>query len=232
MWTIGVGAGLMGIALGAASAPLAALAAQQRDTVGLGEAVLEARVRGMRSGIGAVAGSWRVQDDTVPAGGNASGFPLIEASYAHGLDLHLALEQSVVFWRRRERRPADAVTGLAASEVTSYVVTQLTSLRAFPFTRPTAALEPFLRGSAGFALGIAERIDAPGTAAEASTTDFVPGIALAGGAGLAWHVSRAFDLTAGASYRWQHFFEDGLGGRRSWRGIDVGGGVGYHFQFH
>lgn len=224
-WSIGVGV-LLGL-VGAG----ARLVAQQRDTAALAEAALEARVRGMRSGIGVAVGSWRLQDDTVAAGGSASGFPTIEAYYAHGLDLHLALEQSVAFWRRVERLPGDAPAGVAASEVTSWVVTQLTSLRAFPFTRPTAALEPWLRGSAGFALGIEERVDAPGTAAESSTTDFVPGIALVGTAGLAWHVSRAFDLTAGAGYRWQHFFEGGLGGRRAWRGLDVGGGLGYHFQF-
>jgi hypothetical protein len=212
------------LALARAAARPAALHAQQPGAPPVCVVDSEAPIRRMRAGLGAAVGGWHVRDLAAPPGGTASASPSVEAYFARGLDLHLALEQSIVFWRRAER--------VAPSEVTSYLIGQLTSLRAYPFTRPTARLEPWLRAGAGFTVGIEDRGDVPDPRTGATGTSLVPGLGLVGGAGLEWHATRAFGLGAGVDYRWFRYFEEGVAGRRVYQGVAVAGGVSYRFQFH
>jgi hypothetical protein len=161
-----------------ALARTAALHAQQPGPAPVCAVDSEAPIRRMRAGLGAAVGSWRVRDLVAPSGGTASESPAVEAYFARGLDLHLALEQSIVFWRRGER-------AAGGGEVTSYLLGQFTSLRAYPLTRPTARLEPWLRGGAGFTLGIEDRGDVPDPRTGETGTRFAPGLGLLGRARVA-----------------------------------------------
>jgi hypothetical protein len=185
----------------------------------------EALIKRMRAGLGAAIGSWQVQDLVAPSGGTASVSPALEAHSARGLDLHLALEQSILFWRR-------SVRAAGGPGVTSYLLAQLTSLRIYPFTRPTARLEPWLRAGAGFSLGIEDRGGVPDPLTGEIGTSFVPGVDLLGGGGVEWHASHAFGIGAGVDYRWFRYFEEGLGGRQVFQGVAITGELRYRFQFH
>ena len=191
-------------------------------------------VKETRSGIALWVGDWRVRNDEAPRGVRESETPSFEGLFATGLDLHLVLENSVSFWRRSQRATLSGGAGGAATQsVTGYIVPQFTSIRAYPFTRPTSRVEPYLRAGAGFAVGIEDRSGASaGPLGTVETgTSFVPGFGLTGGAGLELHVSRALGLGAGARYQYVQFFNEGIAGDRIYKGVTLEGGLTYRFQY-
>ena len=56
-----------------------------------------------RRGGGIRVGTWDVRGPTVPEGGSESNTPAFEGYVRKGLDAHLALENSVGFWRYRQK---------------------------------------------------------------------------------------------------------------------------------
>jgi opacity protein-like surface antigen len=190
--------------------------------------------RETRSGIAFWVGDWFVHNDEAPSGVRQSETPILEVLFARGLDLHLVLENSVSFWRRSQTATlSGGAGGSAMQSVTGYIVPQFTSIRAYPFTRSTSRVEPYLRAGAGFAIGIEDRSGASagplGTGA--TGTSFVPGFGLTGGAGLELHASRALGLGAGARYQYVQFFNEGVAGDRIYKGVTLEGGLTYRFQY-
>ncbi|MGQ0563051.1 MAG: hypothetical protein ACT443_14395, partial [Gemmatimonadota bacterium] len=112
------------------------------------ESGVEREARLARRGAGLRAGVWNVRE---PAGGPVSSMPHIEGYFQRGLDRYLALESSVgVSWRKRIETQA------LGNEVESrtYLVPLFTALKFYPFTTVENALDPFITGGVGFALGI------------------------------------------------------------------------------
>jgi opacity protein-like surface antigen len=211
-------------ALALVLAPLAASAQQGGERA----------VRQARSGIALWVGDWRVHKDEAPSGVRESETPTFEVLFAKGLDLHLVLENSVSFWRRSQTATLlGGAGGSARQSVTGYIVPQFTSIRAYPFTRPAARVEPYLRAGAGFAIGIEDRSGASAgpLGTSASGTSFVPGFGLTGGAGLELRASRALGLGAGARYQYVQFFNEGVAGDRIYKGVTLEGGLTYRFQY-
>ena len=128
-------------------------AAAQADTLA------EQRVKAMRRGAGLRVGMWDVRGLAEVSGARVSETPLFEGYFQKGLDLHLALENTISVYRREQRlmRPGGIGGGTVEEKVAAYVVPQFTSLKLYPFTRPEQRFEPFIAGGAGLAIGIDDR---------------------------------------------------------------------------
>ena len=191
-------------------------------------------VKEARNGIALWMGDWRVRNTEAPSSVSESETPLFEGLFANGLDLHLALENSISFWQRSQTATLPGgVGGAVRQSVRGYIIPQFTSIRAYPFTRPSALVEPYLRAGAGFAIGIEDRSGATvGPLGNGTTgTSFVPGFGLTGGAGLEVHATRALGLGAGARYQYVQFFNEGVAGDRFYKGVTLEGGLTYRFQY-
>jgi hypothetical protein len=188
----------------------------------------ERRVRLARRGGGVRGGVWSVRGLDESSSTTFSETPAFEGYVRKGLDTHLALENSVGFWRRRQTITSSGpLGGTTTSTVDAYVVPQFTSLVVYPFTEPESRLEPYVRGGIGFAIG-AE--DQEGNGVTGGGTSFAPGFGATGGVGLQWRPGKAFGLETSARYQWIRFFQD-FAGERTFQGLGIDVGVTYRFQF-
>jgi len=186
----------------------------------------ERAVQRARKGAGLRLGVWQDPAPS-PSGVQVSSTPAFEGYWQRGLDRHLVLETGIGVWERSTR---DASTG---DNIGTYVVPMTTSLKIFPFTGPESHLEPYVSAGAGFTLGIDDRSTSGGGilgAAGSSGTFMTLGFTGRGGAGLELHLSRAFGVQVGGGYQYTKMFED-IGGQRTFKGPQVGGGLTYRFQF-
>lgn len=225
VWWKGITSLALGIAL------LSGDAAAQADTLA------ERRVKEMRRGAGLRVGVWDVRGLGEVSGARVNESPLFEGYFQKGLDLHLALENTVSVYRREQRltRSAGGIGGGTVEEkVAAYVVPQFTSLKLYPLTRPEQRFEPYISGGAGVTIGIDDRENSGsggllGGGGE-SGTGFVAGFGLKGGLGLEVRFSEAFGVAAGGRYQWVRFFGE-LAGERTYRGLGADVGLTYRFQY-
>lgn len=190
-----------------------------------GESDPEKRAKLMRKGAGASAGHWALQDARELAGAKNGQSPSFEGFFQKGLDLHLAVENSVGFWRRTQRTGDETVK--------SYVIPNVTSIKFYPFTRPEDPLEPFLRAGVGVALGIDSVKGDPGLLGlgGGGGTSMMIGFGFHAGAGLDWRFgSSPFGASAAARYQWFRFEQD-LGGADTYKGMGLQAGLTYRFQY-
>lgn len=219
---------LFALAFAAATAPASAAAQEDApDTVDV-----ERRARLQRQGGGIRVGLWHVTSLTELDGMRESAWPLLEGYFQRGLDLHLAVESSVGLWRREIEITTDGALGGEEDErATTYVVPLMTSLKFFPFTRPDAALEPFVLGGIGFAVGIE---DSEGTSAgllrSDAGTNVLTGFGAKGAVGAQWRFDDAFGGLVGVSYQWIRFGAE-LAGDRTYAGPAFHVGLTYRFQY-
>lgn len=186
-----------------------------------------------RTGGALRAGLWEVQDLEEIDGASYSETPVVEGVYTKGLDRHLALENSIGFWRRTQSiTQDDGLGGTTTDRVRSYIIPQFTGLTLYPFTGADARLEPYLNAGLGFAIGVDDRESSGGGLFGGGDDglQFVFGFGLKGGLGLDLRLTRAFGLVAGGRYQWIRFFEE-LGGERTYRGFAMDGGITYRFQY-
>jgi hypothetical protein len=210
---------------------LAGESAAQADTV------TERRVKAMRRGAGLRVGVWDVRGLGEVSGARVSETPLFEGYFQKGLDLHLALENTVGVYRRMQRltRTSGGLGGGTVEEkVAAYVIPQFTSLKLYPFSRPEQRFEPFILGGAGLTIGIDDRENSEsggllGGGGE-SGIGFVAGFGLKGGLGIELRFSDAFGIAAGGRYQWVRFFGE-LAGERTYRGLGADVGLTYRFQY-
>ena len=189
------------------------------------ESDLERQARLARRGAGIRAGAWLVDID--PAA-NASRSPAFEGYFQRGLDKHLALESSAsVWWITTAREQTLPLGGSETVETKAYVVPLLTSLKFFPMTDVSDQVEPFVMAGVGFVLGIE---DEPDNAIGSSGTSLVTGFGFRGGGGIELHMTHAFGIAAGVKYQWIRLGEN-IGGRDTFNGLGVEGGITYRFQF-
>jgi hypothetical protein len=205
-------------------------AAAQADTV------TEQRVKAMRRGAGLRVGTWDVRGLTQVTGARVSETPLFEGYFQKGLDLHLALENTVGMYRREQRltRAGGIGSGPVEEKVAAYVIPQFTSLKVYPFTRPEQRFEPYITGGAGLTIGVDDRENSGsdgllGGGGE-SGTGFVAGFGLKGGLGIEVRFSEAFGIGVGGRYQWVRFFGE-LAGERTYRGLGADVGLTYRFQY-
>lgn len=202
-----------------AAGPGAAAAQRVDETDG------ERAARLARRGAGIRAGAWFVDVDSP---GDVSKSPAFEGYFQRGLDQHLTLENSVsVWWAHTTSEQSLPLGGSQTVETRSFVIPLLTSLKLFPFTDVSSRFEPFLLAGVGFALGIEDQSE---NAIGGSGTSLVTGFGFRSGAGIELHVSYALGLAAGVKYQWIHFGEE-MGGKETYNGLGVEGGITYRFQF-
>ena len=198
---------------------------------------VEARAKAMRRGAGVHASFWDVRGLEEVSGASVDEMPLFEGYFQRGLDLHLALENSVGVYRREQRltRQTGGLGGGTTEEkVTTYLIPQFTSIKLYPVTRPEQRFEPYLLGGAGFTIGVDDRENTGSGAllggGEESGTSIVAGFGLKGGAGVELRFSDAFGVVAGGRYQWIRFFGE-LSGERTFQGFGGDVGLVYRFQY-
>lgn len=206
-----------------------------------GNSETETAARIQRNGAGLRAGVWNVRDLAPAAGNSSQRSPLFEGYFQKGLDLHLALENTLSVWRWHQSGTRTQGGGLLGGSTTTtetvdaYVVPFFTSLKLFPFTKPRARLEPYVLGGAGLGLGIEDRSSDNASLLYGGSTSnpptIVTGFGFKGGTGVEWRVSRAFGLTVGARYQWMRFFGGQLAGRETYQGLALDGGLVYRYQY-
>jgi hypothetical protein len=196
----------------------------------------ENRAKAMRRGAGLNASLWDVRGLRDVSGASVDEMPLFEGYFARGLDLHLAMENSVGVYRREQRitRSGGIGGGTVEEKITTYLVPQFTSIKLYLVTRPEERIEPYLVGGAGLTLGVDDRENTGsggllGGGAESGTA-FVVGFGLKGGAGVELRFSNAFGALAGGRYQWVRMFGD-LAGERTFRGFGADVGLVYRFQY-
>jgi hypothetical protein len=211
------------------------IAAFAGDAAAQGDTLTEQRVKAMRRGAGLRVGTWDVRGLTQVSGARVSESPLFEGYFQKGLDLHLALENTVSVYRREQHiTRSGGIGGSVEEKVAAYVVPQFTSLKVYPFTRPEQGFEPYISGGAGLTIGIDDRENSGsgsllGGGGE-SGTGFVAGFGLKGGLGFELRVSEAFGVALGGRYQWVRFFGE-LAGERTYRGLGADVGLTYRFQY-
>lgn len=188
-----------------------------------GQQASEEEVKRQRKAGGLHAGTWQVTDLAEPEGADISTLPSFWGYFQNGLDLHLALENGLGFWGRTVE-DSDSKTSV-------FLIPQFTSLKIYPFTRPDEAVEPYLLGGAGITLGIEDREGGGTLIGVGDGTTFKIGFGVRGGAGVQLGLSDAFGLVVNGEYRWNRFFDGEIGGKESYAGFLLSGGVTYNFQF-
>jgi hypothetical protein len=190
----------------------------------------ERRVKRMREGAGLRVGTWMVSNLATASGASSSTLPAFEGYWQKGLDRHLAIETSAGLWHRQ----LSAGSGTSAETVGSFVIPLLTSIKLYPFTGPEQQLEPFVSAGVGFAMGLEKQNTVGGGLLGGGSANngvsLVAGVGLKGGAGLDYHFSQAFGLSAGAAYQWV-LYAQSVGGQSDYKGFVLFGGLTYRFQY-
>lgn len=191
--------------------------------------VREREVKRQRQGAGLRIGTWRLASLSSVSGATYSSLPAFEGYWQHGLDRHLAIETGVGFWQRTQH----ASSGAGNEQVASYVLPMTTSIKLYPATSPSDALEPFVMAGAGLTLGIDDRNTVSGGLLGGSGgngTLLIPGIGLRVGGGVEYRLGSAFGVSVTAGYQYVRFFEE-VGSDRTYKGMQVMGGLTYRFQY-
>ncbi|HEU5183792.1 MAG TPA: hypothetical protein VFU01_04430 [Gemmatimonadaceae bacterium] len=205
------------------------------DAAAQADSVNEQRVKRMRRGAGLRVGTWDVRGLSQVSGARVNEWPMFEGYFQKGLDLHLALENTVSVFRREQRiMRSGGLGGTVEEKLTAYVIPQFTSLKVYPFTRPEQGFEPFIIGGAGLTIGVDDRENSEsggllGGGGE-SGVGFVAGFGLKGGLGFELRFSEAFGAGLGGRYQWVRFFGE-LAGERTYRGLGADIGITYRFQY-
>src|ERR671914_1803135 len=136
-----------------------AITVLSQNVIAQTDTLTEQRVKAMRRGAGLRVGMWDVRGLAQVSGARVNESPLFEGYFQKGLDLHLALENTVGVYRREQRltRPGGIGGGTVEEKVAAYVIPQFTSLKFYPFTRPEQRFEPYLSGGAGGTIGVDDR---------------------------------------------------------------------------
>lgn len=227
---------LAALILAVSAAPAAAQVTPPGDTTRAGRPLdPERQAQLARRGGGVRIGMWDVRGPEVPSGGAESETPAFEGYVRKGLDAHLALENSVGFWRYRQTITTTSggpLGGTTTSRIDAYVVPQQTSVVFFPVTRPDQRFEPFLRGGVGLTLGIEDRKGEGGGlfGTGGDGISMVVGFGATGGGGVEWRLTEALGVSASGRYQWVRFLEE-LAGSETYQGLGADVGITYRFQF-
>lgn len=211
------------------SAAFASPAHAQKDSADFDER----NARRERSGAGVSGGYWNVRGLDEQNGVNYSTSPTFEGYIAKGLDLHLALENTLGLWIRTQEVPATGgLAGSSGEVVKTYIVPQFTAIRFYPVSRPRDQMQPFVGAGVGFALGIDDRETSGSGSLLGGGKN---GLAIVPGFGLKGHVGtemrgKALGVMISAKYQWIRFFEP-VGGDQTFGGLGADIGFVYRFQY-
>jgi len=193
---------------------------------------IETLAKRARNGAGLRFGFWDVRGLADPQGGTSSESMAFEGYFEKGLDLHLAWENTIGFWRRTQSYTEPGLLAGTEVRVQSYLVPSITALKLYPFTRPSHSIQPYLNAGVGFTMGI-DRVRTHSTDPVIPDGDdmaFQTGFGLAAGLGVDWRLSQAFGVSAGGGYQWTEFSGD-VGGQRIFNGLGADLGITYRFQY-
>jgi outer membrane protein W len=202
----------------------------QRDSLDIDER----NARRERSGAGLTGGFWSVRGLDKRSGVDYSSSPTFEGYLAKGLDLHLALENTVGLWIRTQEVPGTGGIGGSSGEVIkSYIIPQFTAIRFYPVSRPRERVQPFIGAGAGLAIGIDDReTNSAGSVlggSGGSGINLVPGFGLKGHVGTEMR-GQALGMSISAKYQWIRFFQE-VGGEQTFGGLGADIGFTYRFQY-
>ena len=177
-----------------------------------------------RQGAGLRVGSWGTTGLTQVSGASYSTLPALEAYWQKGLDRHLAVETGGALWGRTQRD--------SNGRVSSYAVPMFTTIKLYPATTVEDPLEPYLGVGGGFTIGVDDETGSTGGlfGGGSGGTNLIFGLGVKGGAGIEYHLGRAFGLQAGVAYQWIHFLSP-VGGNADYKGPLMYGGLSYRFQY-
>ena len=180
-----------------------------------------------RNGAGLQISSW--QPDERAGFRNAQSIAL-QGYFQKGLDLHLAWENTLGYWRRTSSwTESTLLGGTTTHELQTHLVPTLTALRLYPFTTTSNPLEPYVSAGLGAVLGFQQE-KTSGSLSPADATTMHAGLGVRVGAGVDIRANEAFGLTAGGHFESASFGQD-MAGDRLYRGWGVDLGLAYRFQY-
>lgn len=185
------------------------------------------RTQRTRNGAGLQISSWQPEE---PAGFLNSGTIAFQGYFQKGLDLHLAWENNLGYWRRTSSwTETPPLAGTTRHELQTHLVPMLTALRLYPFTTPTSPIEPFLCAGAGPVLGVQQHKSSGGLTPD-NTTSMYTGLGVKAGAGVDVRANEVFGITAGGHFESASFGQE-MVGDRLYKGWGLDAGLSYRFQY-
>jgi outer membrane protein W len=186
-----------------------------------------ARSQRARNGAGLQFSSW--QPDK-PAGFRTSESIALQGYFQKGLDLHLAWENTLGYWRRTSSwTESQLLGGTTTHELQTHLVPTLTALRLYPFTTSANPVEPYVSAGLGAVLGFQQE-SASGSLAPPDASSMHAGLGVRAGVGVDVRANEAFGFTAGGHFESASFGQD-MAGDRLYRGWGVDLGLAYRFQY-
>jgi opacity protein-like surface antigen len=210
----------LGVALALLAVAGAARAADPADDV-------TASTQRARNGGGLRIGSWRPDE---PAGMSHTGAVAFQGWFEKGLDLHLAWENTLGYWRRTSTWSETDLTGTTTHEIQTHLVPTLTSLRLYPLTTPSNRVEPFMSAGVGVVLGFQQEKVSGNVATSGSAATMHTGLGVQTGLGVDVRANDAFGLTLGGHFGSASFGED-MPGQRLFQAWGADAGLTYRFQY-
>jgi len=198
-----------------------------------GDAVVD-QARRARGGAGLRVGSWQVAGLTTAPSGEASETPAFEGWFQKGFDLHIAMENTIGFWQRKESSFQPGSFGPETTvENESYLVPTLTSLKLYPMTTPASRVEPYLSAGVGVVLGFftGNVSGSDPTLVPSEGSKINTGLGIQTGGGIDLNSGGMFGLTMGGRYQWASFRQDEGGSLRLYKGPSMNIGLTYRFRY-
>lgn len=158
--------------------------------------------RAARRAVGLRAGSW--QD-----------LPYIEIYFQRGLAERVALENSAGVWRQKQ------------DSWETYVIPLLTTLKIYPLTAPTRALQPYIMFGLGLGVGVERESK---RAVGGGGTSILTALGGKAAGGLEFKLRKSLHAHGGGRYLYMHY-NDKLAFRNTYEGIGFEGGISYRFNF-
>ncbi len=149
--------------------------------------------------------------------------------FEKGLDVHLAWQNTLGYWRRTTTWSQTDLTGTTTYERQTHLVPTITELRLYPFTTPDDRVEPYLFGGAGVVLGF-EQEKSSALAAANPGFGMHTGLGLRAGAGVDLRASEMFGVTVGSHFESASFGQE-KSGERLYKGFGFDVGLTYRFQY-
>ena len=180
-----------------------------------------------RNGGGVQVSTWQPKKQ---AGVSNTGMAAFLGYFEKGLDLHLAWQNTLGYWRRTTTWSETQLTGTTKHELETHLVPTITSLRLYPFTTPSDRVEPYLNAGVGVVLGLEQDKLSDGITTTNSGYTMHTGLGIRTGVGVDVRANDAFGIMVGGHFESASFGEE-KPGERLYKGFGADVGLTYRFQY-